>query len=150
MKAPHHWPEAVDLHAPAAWWCIDFISDVHLCAQLPHTFEAWRAYLLHTPASAVFILGDLFDAWVGDDARHEGFEADAAAMFHEPHGASMAVGIMFGLRGDAGEPKIIEKLREEAFLVLLQVVKNLLHREKIRDSGALDNGFGGENLGAFP
>ena len=78
MKAPHHWPEAVDLHAPAAWWCIDFISDVHLCAQLPHTFEAWRAYLLHTPASAVFILGDLFDAWVGDDARHEGFEADAA------------------------------------------------------------------------
>ena len=52
----------------AAWHCIDFISDLHLCEQQPHTFEAWRQYLHTTPAQALFILGDLFEVWVGDDA----------------------------------------------------------------------------------
>ena len=36
---------------------------------MPRTFEAWAAHLRHTPADAVFILGDLFEVWVGDDAR---------------------------------------------------------------------------------
>lgn len=36
-----------------------------------------------TRADAVFILGDLFEAWVGDDAASEGFESQcAAAMRH--------------------------------------------------------------------
>lgn len=34
-----------------------------------------------TPADALFILGDLFEAWVGDDAAHEpGFEAQCAGI----------------------------------------------------------------------
>jgi MtfA peptidase len=41
---------------------------------MPRTFEAWAAHLLHTPADAVFILGDLFEVWVGDDARSLPFE----------------------------------------------------------------------------
>jgi len=61
--------------APAAWNTIDFISDLHLAEGTPRVFDAWRAYMLGTCADAVFILGDLFEAWVGDDARHEGFEA---------------------------------------------------------------------------
>ena len=69
--------------APAAWRAIDFLSDLHLSAQTPRTFEALARHLAHTPADAVFILGDLFEAWVGDDARHEGFEADCAAMLRE-------------------------------------------------------------------
>lgn len=66
--------------APADWSRIDFISDLHLAADMPRTFEAWEAWMRDTPADAVFILGDLFDAWVGDDARHEGFEARCTAV----------------------------------------------------------------------
>jgi UDP-2,3-diacylglucosamine hydrolase len=53
--------------APRSWQVLDFISDLHLHVQDPATFAAWRAYLANTPADAVFILGDLFDVWVGDD-----------------------------------------------------------------------------------
>ncbi|HET9643320.1 MAG TPA: UDP-2,3-diacylglucosamine diphosphatase [Burkholderiaceae bacterium] len=64
--------------APAAWRAIDLISDLHLAADHPRTFDAWRRHLLHTPADAVFILGDLFELWVGDDSRVEGFERECA------------------------------------------------------------------------
>ncbi|MDD5029841.1 MAG: UDP-2,3-diacylglucosamine diphosphatase [Rhodoferax sp.] len=56
------------MKAPAAWRCVDFISDLHLQASQPDTFLAWQHYLTSTPADAVFILGDLFEVWVGDDA----------------------------------------------------------------------------------
>jgi UDP-2,3-diacylglucosamine hydrolase len=71
---------AREIAAPAAWLRIDFISDLHLAAETPRTFDAWQAYLLNTVADAVFILGDLFEAWIGDDARHEGFEARGATV----------------------------------------------------------------------
>jgi UDP-2,3-diacylglucosamine hydrolase len=72
-----------ELVAPPSWRCIDFISDLHLAEDTPRAFAAWRDYLLGTRAEAVFILGDLFEAWVGDDARHEGFEARGAAVLTE-------------------------------------------------------------------
>ena len=68
-------PAVHEFAAPPAWSRIDFISDLHLAPDRPRTGEAWEAYLQATPADAVFILGDLFEAWVGDDARHHGFEA---------------------------------------------------------------------------
>ena len=61
--------------APPAWQTIDFISDLHLQASEPETFNAWQRYMQTTPADAVFILGDLFEVWVGDDVLSEhGFE----------------------------------------------------------------------------
>jgi UDP-2,3-diacylglucosamine hydrolase len=72
-----------ELHADAAWHRIDFISDLHLSADTPRTFDAWATYLRETPAEAVFILGDLFEVWVGDDSRFEGFEAACAAVLRE-------------------------------------------------------------------
>ena len=74
---------AHEVVAPPAWRRIDFISDLHLADDTPRTFAAWREYLLNTRADAVFILGDLFETWVGDDARFEGFEAAAAAVLLE-------------------------------------------------------------------
>jgi UDP-2,3-diacylglucosamine hydrolase len=56
------------LKAPAAWRTVDFISDLHLSAEQPETVAAWQGYLAHTPADAVFMLGDIFEVWVGDDA----------------------------------------------------------------------------------
>ena len=57
-----------ELIAPPGWHTIDFISDLHLHASEPATFAAWQHYMQSTPADAVFILGDLFEVWVGDDA----------------------------------------------------------------------------------
>ena len=57
-------PEQVDA---TAWRCIDFLSDLHLQDSQAANFEAWSHYMASTPAQAVFILGDLFEVWVGDD-----------------------------------------------------------------------------------
>lgn len=67
-------PPLVEWVVPASWRRIDFIADLHLCEALPRTFDAFRAYLQGTQADAVFVLGDLFEVWVGDDMRHRPFE----------------------------------------------------------------------------
>jgi UDP-2,3-diacylglucosamine hydrolase len=74
-------PVFAQLAAPARWRTIEFISDLHLQTSEPETFEAWKKYMRETAADAVFILGDLFEVWVGDDAAREpGFEADSGAV----------------------------------------------------------------------
>ncbi|HSV36734.1 MAG TPA: UDP-2,3-diacylglucosamine diphosphatase [Ramlibacter sp.] len=74
-------PRFQELQAPPSWRTVDFISDLHLQAAEAQTFEAWRRYMGETPADAVFILGDLFEVWVGDDlALAPGFAADCAAV----------------------------------------------------------------------
>ena len=70
--APTHHPAAAAswldrVSAPPQWRVVDFISDLHLHAGDAATFAAWQNYLLQTTAQAVFILGDLFEVWVGDD-----------------------------------------------------------------------------------
>jgi UDP-2,3-diacylglucosamine hydrolase len=62
--------------ADPGWRIIDLLSDVHLSADMPRTFDVWARHLLETPADAVLMLGDLFELWVGDDSRHEGFERE--------------------------------------------------------------------------
>ena len=70
------WPV---LQAPAHWQRLDFISDLHLQASEPATFNAWQHFMQTTQADAVFILGDLFEVWVGDDVlQTPGFEARCA------------------------------------------------------------------------
>ena len=74
-------PRMTELQAPPSWRSIEFISDLHLEAQQLATFDAWRAYMAGTAADAVFILGDLFEVWVGDDlAQQPGFASDCAAV----------------------------------------------------------------------
>jgi UDP-2,3-diacylglucosamine hydrolase len=53
--------------AKPEWQVIDFVSDLHLQASQPANFVAWQSYLSHSTADALFILGDLFEVWVGDD-----------------------------------------------------------------------------------
>jgi UDP-2,3-diacylglucosamine hydrolase len=71
-------PQIAELKAPAAWGTVDFISDLHLTADEPLTFSVWQHYLETTPADAVFILGDLFEVWVGDDVVRSEFFQDAS------------------------------------------------------------------------
>lgn len=51
------------------WRAVDLISDLHLHSGDPATFALWRDYMLAPApeAEAVFILGDLFEVWWGDD-----------------------------------------------------------------------------------
>lgn len=67
-----------ELVAPAHWRTLDFISDIHLEPGSPQTHALWADYINRTPADALFILGDLFEVWVGDDLldqEPEGFAA---------------------------------------------------------------------------
>ncbi|CAK0769787.1 UDP-2,3-diacylglucosamine hydrolase [Gammaproteobacteria bacterium] len=47
-----------------------FVSDLHLCAEQPATTAAFLAFLAGPAQTAeeLYILGDLFDRWIGDDA----------------------------------------------------------------------------------
>jgi UDP-2,3-diacylglucosamine hydrolase len=83
--------------APRAWQAIDFISDLHLAPDTPRAFDAWAQYMRGTRADAVFILGDLFEMWVGDDSRHEGFEARCADVLRQA-AAMRSVAFMVGNR----------------------------------------------------
>jgi UDP-2,3-diacylglucosamine hydrolase len=58
---------------------VDFISDIHLSETMPATGEAWERFMAGTTADAVFLLGDVFEVWVGDDARTRPFEARCTA-----------------------------------------------------------------------
>ncbi len=104
MTPPPALPSFSEWRAPLSWETIDFISDLHLSEETPLTFEAWAGYMRDTVADAVVILGDLFEAWVGDDARHAGFEARCAAVLTST-AATRRVAFMVGNRdflvGDA-------------------------------------------------
>ena len=72
------------LEAPVQWRAVDFISDLHLQATEPATAAAWKRYMAQTPADAVFILGDLFEVWVGDDMAQPGsFEQECAQVLRD-------------------------------------------------------------------
>jgi UDP-2,3-diacylglucosamine hydrolase len=106
MTTPRSLPSAeTAVSAPAAldargWNCIDFISDLHLCEQHPRTFDAWRQHLETTSAQALFILGDLFEVWVGDDVLDDPSSAFERACVDVLRHASqrMAVHFMCGNR----------------------------------------------------
>jgi len=76
-------PRFAQLNALPDWRTVDFISDLHLQESEPGTFGAWRTWMSATTADAIFILGDLFEVWVGDDAASDGFEARCAAVLRE-------------------------------------------------------------------
>ena len=60
-----------------------FISDLHLAPERPGLVEAFHA-LMHGPArgaAALYAIGDLFDAWLGDDRVKEPLAAGVAAAF---------------------------------------------------------------------
>lgn len=86
-------PPAHELAAEPSWRSVDLISDLHLQDSDPATFEAWRRYLAAPGADAIVILGDLFEAWPGDDVLQvPGFSADCAAVLR---GATAARPVFF-------------------------------------------------------
>jgi len=95
---PPPWPaDAGHLHAPAHWRSIDFISDLHLHEGLPHTLDALAQHLRGTQADAVLLMGDIFEAWVGDDMRRQPFEQRCVDLFAQT-GQRLHLGFMVGNR----------------------------------------------------
>jgi UDP-2,3-diacylglucosamine hydrolase len=77
-----------------------FVSDLHLAAARPALvvdFETFCAGPARA-ASAVYVLGDLFDAWIGDDQLREPLAARVAAALRAVSAAGVAVGVMRGNR----------------------------------------------------
>ena len=65
---------------------IDFISDLHLQPSEMPSFNAWAQYMRSTPASHLFILGDFFEVWAGDDfleSAHAEFENRCIQVLNE-------------------------------------------------------------------
>lgn len=127
-KPPFPTPDT--LIAPPSWRCIDFVSDLHLHEGLPHTRDALARHLRDTPADAVLILGDLFEAWVGDDMRNEPFEAGCVQLlraFGERRHLAIMVGNRDFLLGDAmlqacaahrlGDPTVLHAFGQRHLLV---------------------------------
>jgi len=58
-----------------------FLSDIHLSEAIPRTVAAFEHFIRVTAeqADSVFILGDLFEYWVGDDMLAEPFVARMGA-----------------------------------------------------------------------
>lgn len=104
----------MELLAPSHWRCLDFISDLHLQAADRNTFDAWVGYMQATPADALFILGDLFEVWVGDDALQPGtFEAECAAVLRAT-GKRLPLYIMQGNRDFLMGPALMQACQASA------------------------------------
>lgn len=77
-------PPIHELQAGPDWACADLVSDLHLQEPDAATVEAWTRWMAEPAACALFILGDLFEAWPGDDVlQARGFESRCAAVLRE-------------------------------------------------------------------
>src|SRR5688572_6081605 len=58
-----------------------FVSDLHLDPESPAPIALFERFLVEGQgADALYILGDLFEAWIGDDDPAPGFENMIAAL----------------------------------------------------------------------
>jgi UDP-2,3-diacylglucosamine hydrolase len=76
-----------------------FISDLHLGPDLPRTTQGFFNFLTtEAPgADALYVLGDLFEVWVGDD-NHNGYNDAAVAAFRALSDAGTRLYFLHGNR----------------------------------------------------
>lgn len=77
-----------------------FISDLHLCEERPHINEMFYRFTrdIAPAAEALYILGDLFEYWVGDDDVDDPLAASVAAALKQISARGVAVYLMLGNR----------------------------------------------------
>ena len=84
-----------------------FISDLHLSADHPHSTAAFQRFIatLAPQAETLYILGDLFEYWAGDDDRHDPFHTEVINALHDVAAHGVKIYLMHGnrdlLMGDA-------------------------------------------------
>ena len=88
------------MHAPAASAAHSYlVSDVHLMESGHATAQAWQQFI-HTHASqaeALYILGDLFEVWIGEDGA-SAFQQRILTDLAKLHAAGVNVYFMVGNR----------------------------------------------------
>ncbi len=77
-----------------------FISDLHLCESRPHITQAFIEFLKTTAthAQVLYILGDFFEYWAGDDAISAGKHRDIVAALKQLSTSGVRVYLMHGNR----------------------------------------------------
>lgn len=77
-----------------------FISDLHLCASRPHITEAFLKFLVNQAkcARALYILGDLFEYWAGDDDIEDAFNKQIIQGFKALATSGVSIYLMHGNR----------------------------------------------------
>lgn len=68
-----------------------FISDLHLCPTRPHITQLFQTFLKQqaSAAKALYILGDLFEYWVGDDDLADAHHQQVVAAVRELSGVNV-------------------------------------------------------------
>jgi UDP-2,3-diacylglucosamine hydrolase len=95
-----------------------FISDLHLCASRPHITTAFLNFLKNTAISAasLYILGDLFEYWAGDDDVGDPHHQAVITAFRTLADSGVKIFFMHGNR----DFLIAEIFCKSANIVLLQ------------------------------
>jgi len=77
-----------------------FISDLHLSEERPEANERFFEFMEGeaASASALYVLGDLFEYWIGDDDLDDPFNAVIAGFFRRLGAAGIRVHLMHGNR----------------------------------------------------
>ena len=76
------------------------ISDLHLCDSRPHITQAFIAFLREKAikAQSLYILGDLFEYWPGDDAIDVGLHQSSIEALNHLSGQGVSTFLMHGNR----------------------------------------------------
>ncbi len=77
-----------------------FISDLHLSPRSPGATRLFLRFLAGRArqASELFILGDLFEAWIGDDDIDDAYNAEIVAALRAAHDAGLHISLLHGNR----------------------------------------------------
>jgi UDP-2,3-diacylglucosamine hydrolase len=77
-----------------------FISDLHLCSTHPRVTELFMqfAHDIAPQAESLYILGDLFEYWIGDDDLADPFNASIAQTLRKISGGGVKLYFMHGNR----------------------------------------------------
>lgn len=101
-----------------------FISDLHLGAEQPHSMAAFRRFIAEAApqAEALYILGDLFDYWAGDDDLGDAFHTEVIA----------------ALRGLAQHGTRVCLMRGNRDLLIGEALANACHTTLLEDPALID------------
>lgn len=95
-----------------------YISDLHLSDERPEANERFFAFMEDEAAGAdeLYVLGDLFEYWVGDDDLDDPFNAIIAGFFHRFTGSGGRLYLLHGNR----DFLVGERFSRDTGAVLLQ------------------------------
>ncbi|MES2998916.1 MAG: UDP-2,3-diacylglucosamine diphosphatase [Pseudomonadota bacterium] len=114
-----------------------FISDLHLSAQQPNLTRLFLYFLQHQArhAEALYILGDLFETWIGDD-NETPFNKQIATALAELTASGVATYFMAGNRDFLMGQRFIEKtgcklLADPKLITLYGIPTLLMHGDSL-------------------